>query len=185
MVMRLAEIVLFFKKIRESNQSKFKSNEQTAAPDPLDRNRTHALSAFRTILLMLSLIQSRKRITAKSPNSESVKAELKPLDALAAIAIRKHGVAAVVAKSHDGSEDIQVLASVSSSDQPKELLTSPQPLPSGGLKWIEFVTTRNARTEKDRRMQATQPVLVDPETKIPEILKESQDLLTTYLQHEW
>jgi len=133
---------------------------------------------------MLSLIQSQKRITPTKPQTYEEKAELKPLDALAAIAIRKHGIAAMVAKGYDGSENIQVLASTSSFNRRKELLTPAQP------QHFHILSFRNPRNEDASPRQPTSellPVVVDPGTKIPEALKDCKedDLLTTYLESVW
>jgi hypothetical protein len=176
--MQLRDLLLFFKKPQEPNQSK---------PNSHNSDKRKALRAFRSIALMLSLIQSRNRITGTPRRSHTDKAELRPLDALAAIAIRKHGIAAVVAKTDDGLEDIQVLASFSS-DHDKGLLTLPtqSPLPSGKASKsnLSFLYTRNPRSSQKTPKE---PIIVDPETMVPELFTKcgDKDLFKTYLKHEW
>lgn len=77
-------------------------------------DKTEALLAFRTISTMLSLIQSQD-VSAADGGSKlrNSRKELLILNALAAIAIREHGVAAVVAAPYTGLGDSQVLISVS------------------------------------------------------------------------
>lgn len=179
--MQLKDLLLFFKKPQEPDQ--FKPNSHKS-------DKRKALRAFRSIALMLSLIQSesqRNRITGTPRLSHTDKAELRPLDALAAIAIRKHGVAAVVAKSDDGSENIQVLASFSS-DHDKGLLTLPtqSPLPSGKASKfnLSFLYTWNPRSSQKTPKE---PLIIDPEAMVPELFTkcDKDHLLTTYLKHEW
>lgn len=141
-------------------------------------HKIKVLHAFRTITLMLSLVQSPKQITKINPKSDTDRAGLKPLDALAAIAIRMHGTAAVVAKSDHESEAIEVLASSSSSAR--------HPSPSGKVtsNWINFLTTRNPRRGETN---VKEPTVVDPFTKIPKVLqgKDGKPLLKAYLEHVW
>jgi hypothetical protein len=174
--MQLKDLLLrFLKKTHEPNQSK---------PISHNSDKRKALRAFRSIALMLSLIQSRKQITGTPRRSRTDKAELRPLDALAAIAIRKHGVAAVVAKTDDGSGDIQVLASFSS-DHDKGVLTPPtqSPLPSGKYSFSFLYALNPCSSEKLPK----KPLVVDPKTKVLELfIKCDMDcLLTTYLNHTW
>ena len=96
----LKRLPAFFRSIFEK-----KITADTHQPD-LD-----ALYAFRTIITMLSLIRSEKE-TPKEQVKHGSK-ELKIVDALAAVIIREHGVAAVAAVAPDNSGAIQVFTSVS------------------------------------------------------------------------
>ena len=63
--------------------------------EPSSQPNLEALYAFRTIITMISLIRSEKRIPEEQIKHGS--RALKIVDALAAIIIREHGVAAVAA----------------------------------------------------------------------------------------
>jgi hypothetical protein len=78
--MRFLRLPAIFAKIFE---------KKTQEPDHQDE--LEALYAFRTIITMISLIRSAKRIPKKWIKNGS--RELKVVDALAAIVIREHGVA--------------------------------------------------------------------------------------------
>jgi hypothetical protein len=71
------------------------------------------LLAFRTIIKMLSLIQSGRSSAEMGPiaTGERDCNELRVLDALSAVLVREHEITAVVARPYDGST-IQVFASV-------------------------------------------------------------------------
>jgi hypothetical protein len=140
---------IFKKKIKEINHQ----------PD------LEALYAFRTIITMLSLIRSAKAISNKQ-GRHGFK-ELKIVDALAAIIIREHGVAAVAAEAPDGSGTIQVFTSVSF-----------------------FVAQNPCRTDK-KNLEASSksPSLIDPTQSIPKHLKgnnkSNEQLLDAFLTHDW
>jgi hypothetical protein len=132
-----------------------------------DHQPHDALYAFRTIITMLSLIQSEKRISEERIKRHSSQ-ELKIVDALAAIIIRENGVAAVAANPPDGSGTIQVFTSVS------------------------FWVAQNPREPERKNPEAssTGPFIVDPNINTPEHLKANGitkpcELLDAFLARDW
>jgi hypothetical protein len=124
--------------------------------------------AFRTITTMLSLIHRSGKLNRDLITNDSK--ELRILDALAAIIIRKHGVAATaVAVPHEGSRTIQVLTSVS---HPNSYTIPQSELPS------------------ESGVAESLPIVVDPERTIPQSLRDVRDkpasvLLEAFLAHDW
>jgi hypothetical protein len=120
-----------------------------------------ALYAFRTIITMISLIRSAKRIPEKRFKDGS--RELKIVDALAAIVIREHGVAAVASNPDSGSGRVEVFTSVS------------------------FVLAQNPRKpKKNPEASSTDPFIINPTR--PEHLKSSnkpRELLHAFLTNDW
>ena len=114
------------------------------------------------------------------------------MDALAAIAIREHGIAAAVGRRDDESGTYHILASGAPDfSDPSIPQPQPQPLPvipqvSKVLGNIFLMITRNGRN--DAAMQPTKTAkVIDPSTAVPKELKDSKDdkLLVTYLRHVW
>jgi hypothetical protein len=135
------------------------ANLKTQEPD--HQADLEALYAFRTIITMISLIRSAKRIAKKRIKNGS--RELKVVDALAAIVIREHGVAAVASNPDSGSGRIEIFTSVS------------------------FVLVENPckPIKKIPEASSTDPSIIDP-TGL-EHLKSSKprELLDAFLTHEW
>ena len=166
-----------FKLKFQFNMDKFHLKEAKRA-----RQIPEALSAFRTITTMLSLIQSVWDTAGNVSNADSSdKPELTILDVFAALTIRHHGVVALTAKP-DRSTDFQVLATadLKSGDMNH---SQPSSTPSQSKKrwpW-EIHLTQNPR---DRSVE--RPTVVDPEAQIPKHLKDAgSDLLKSFLTYEW
>jgi hypothetical protein len=126
--------------------------DQSNQPDHPDDSlrKTRALHAFRSITLMLSLINSRrfpKRIESES--TPATRDELKPLDALAAIAIRQHGIAATTAVRNDTSGTLEVLACSDSSSSRLPGPTIPQTSSPTSKKagWKSILLTLNPHSD--------------------------------------
>ena len=150
-----------------------------------DRKKPEALSAFRTITTMLSLIQSVRENTDNISNAESSdKQELTILDAFAALTIRHHGVVALTSKpDHSTTFQVLVTAYLQSGD-----LNLPQhsSTPSHSKKsW--FWNLRLTQNPRDASVE--QPTVVDPEAKVPQHLKDAvrmeSGLLKSFLTYEW
>ena len=159
------------------NMDKFHLKEAKRA-----RQIPEALSAFRTITTMLSLIQSVRDTAGNVSNADSSdKLELTILDVFAALTIRHHGVVALTAKP-DRSTDFQVLATadLKSGDMNH---SQPSSTPSQSKKhwpWKIYLT----QNPRDRSVE--RPTVVDPEAQIPKHLKDAgSDLLKSFLTYEW
>jgi len=112
---------------------------------------------------MLSLIRSEKQIPDERRKHGSQ--ELKIVDALAAIIIREHGVAAVAANP-GGSGQIEVFTTVS------------------------FLVAQNPRKLKKKNPEesSTDPFIVNPTNTIPKHLKgitKPRVLLEAFLTQDW
>jgi hypothetical protein len=86
----------------------------------IPNNPRQAILAFRTITMMLSLIQHPTEITNsgdKIPLTVEQRNELKLLDSLAAVAVRKDEIVAVMGQGRNG-HNIEVLLSVNNVDSP-------------------------------------------------------------------
>jgi hypothetical protein len=185
-------ILGLLKKRKEPEPDHLSQSNQPVQSESIDK--TQFLLAFRTITFMLSLIQSGKRVAKiKIEPTPELKKELKPLDALAAIAIRQHGIAAAtVAMRNDASGTLQVLAS---SDSPSSGPTNPQTSSSTSKiqEWLKiiFLLTLNPRNDRSINHDQEPPdqllKIVDPDTEIPESLRccKESDLLKTYLMDVW
>jgi hypothetical protein len=110
--------------------------------------------AFRTIITMLSFIQSDNRsaahtITGPIATAKENRDELKVLDALTTLLIRGDEVVAVVAKPHEGSAWIdQVIASVT---HPSNTESTFQTKEDNGPFWSHFSIIPNSRKDKIHR----------------------------------
>ena len=158
-----------------------------------------AILAFRTITTMLSMIQSPTEVTktGQKDTSNAQRSQLRVLDALAAVIIREHGVAAVMAKSYDG-DSIQVLTSVNNLE-PALTISQQQQHSEGHTGWNLnlvrwFVTpnprsaTKNPKVGMDSMTTQRKLIaIVDPDKGICNELSTAQrhKLLDTYLQTEW
>jgi hypothetical protein len=113
------------------NELQNKPKQPKSVAQSISDETLEAIHAFRTITTMLSLIQPTKQdnSSGKQPNiAKPLRGELRILDALAALIIRGHGVAAVVSKPKEGSQTEQVLVSVTNLNRTKEQLITLQPL---------------------------------------------------------
>lgn len=190
-----------FKLLRDLLKKPKPSNESNPLEHPVPNNSrslsdTQLLYAFRSIMLMLSLIHSRKRITnTKFETAPDLRKELKTLDALAAIAIRHHGVAtATMAKHNNATATLEVLTIP---DSPFTHFPGPTISQTSSTTkvndWgiMNFLLTLNPRSDCSINKEPTngplRSLIVDPDTKIPERLKlcEESDLLKTYLMNVW
>jgi len=144
---------------------------------------------------MLTLIQSGMEITDSSPEEQGLGYELKLLDALAAIIVRQHEIAAVIAKPDDGSGAIQVLASTTHLDTRNRELTVPQSPGNFINTWWNFLITPNPRNPAKNphslldllttnRQNTTS---VNPESQVPSHLRASEkaQLFSTFLEYDW
>lgn len=147
---------------------------------------------------MLHFIQSKRSPTVLPKLSKENRRDLRALDALSAILIRQHEIAAVVGKPYDGS-NIQVIASVvcpSNTDsllQPDALTTST----SSHSFWSRFTVAPNPRKDKihgrtDSLINTTSlPIFrKDKDLGIPEELitaaaQKNVRLLEIFLKTQW
>jgi hypothetical protein len=184
-----------FLKKEEKEPGHLDQSNQPQHPNHSLSDKTQLLLAFRTITLMLSLIHSSKRITNAKMESTDLRRQLKPLDALAAIAIRQHGIAAAtVAKRNDKLGTLEVLAFSDSScrlpgpaDPQTSSPTSNTPGPWSQLFLLALNPRRDRLINDDKEPPGQSSKIVDPETEIPESLKycKEPDLLKTYLKEVW
>lgn len=166
-----------------------------------------AILAFRTITTMLSLINSPTEITRsgkKGGPSKDERRDLKLLDALAALTVRRHEIVAIMSTGNN-QFGLEVLVSVNNMDP---TLNIPQHSSEShrhrDASWtlktpIRWLITPNPRdharrgNEKDkidsltRTRQETSMTLVDPDTKISQQLSTAtpDNLLKTFLLTEW
>jgi hypothetical protein len=191
-------ITRVFEKV--SNRSMFESTKARKPPRPTS-TKDEDLCAFRTIITMLSYLQSpTMRLTTKmeQPFIEGRK-ELRVLDALSAVLIRQHEITAVVAQSTGGS-NLQVLASVTCPSSVDPLLPpSPGAEPDGQGLWdricANFTVAINPRESKinnniDSLMNLTSlPVIGDHQDRVPkELVTAAQNngpLLDVFLETCW
>jgi hypothetical protein len=173
--------------------------------NPTDSNIS-LRKAFRTIVTMLSLIQSERADESLGLDSPppAVKQQLELLNSFAHLGNRNNDVVAVAAKP-DGLGNLQVIASFHSI-RSRERLIGPQQPPAAGFfsfissTWNSLCFSRNARAQVSSSSAEsptapqtslplpTSPTLVDPETSIPQHLKDCHDssaLLESFLVHEW
>lgn len=161
-----------------------------------------AILAFRTITTILSLIQSGRPTTVSASDSgteqinKNTRHELRVLDALSAVIVRRYEIAAVMTKRYDGSK-IEVLISVNDTSEP--VLTFPQQNQHSGKLpgWLQrFIVTPNPRDPDKNKdnlktdsltTRNTTPRLADPNIGISEALSMADrgNLLKTFLQTEW
>lgn len=205
---------LLNKKIKKKEPGHLDQSNQPEDPDSGSPDldcKTQWLHAFRTITLMLSLIHSRKRnIDTNIESNSNLRKELRPLDALAAIAIRQHGIAAAIAMRDDTSGTLEILTSSDSSSSHLPGPTIPQPSSSASTmsQFLTFLLALNPRSDGGRHSSrsttkgskesanllndenprsSTNAKIVHPDTEIPESLKgcKESDLLKTYLTDVW
>ena len=135
--------------------------------------------------------------------------ELRPLDTLAAIAIRQHGIATAIAMHNNTSETLKILASSSSDSSSSHLpgLTIPQPSSSTSA-FSEFLmflltlnlhrdgghhsswsTTKGSQKSANNKNSAllTNVKIIYPDTEISKSLEDCKksDLLETYFTDVW
>ena len=157
-----------------------------------------AILAFRTITSMLSLIQSPTTTTntGQIKASREQRAELRVLDALSAVVVREHEVAAVMVRPFNGLS-IEVLTSVTGNNFEPALTITQHGQSSTGRNLLRWLISPNPRDHSrnpadkmdslNRTIQDTPMKLVDPTTEISKELsaaKES-DLFSTFLQTQW
>jgi hypothetical protein len=165
----------------------FQSSVPTKAQD---------LLAFRTIILMLSFLQSPTSRLASTRIIGELKDDrttLKVLDALSAILIREHEVTAVMAKPYDGF-NLPIFASVVHPTD-KSLLQSSTKSGSQGFwsRMCDFTIYLNPLTNgnTDSLMNKTPfPIIGDYEDNVPAdlvtaSLKGNESLLDVYLAAYW
>lgn len=175
----------------------------TESPRQSDRSITFdsddAILAFRTITTMLSLIQSPTETTStreKEDFTKDKRRELKILDALSAVAVRRFEIVAVVAKSYNGS-NLEVIASVNNAGPALNIHQQD----SGSLaalktsfQWFITPNPRNADRKSNRKIKEDSlttrkqhMTLVEPHTQISEKLSKanSDNLLDVFLENEW
>lgn len=152
------------------------------------------LKAFRTITMMLSSMQSQSQASIESTTRPEIakkdRNDLKLLDALSTILIRRHEIVAVVAKPFDGSK-LQVIASVAHPSN-TELFSQPD---DDQRFWSRFITAANPRLDKihkrdDSLINSTSTPLIRPDD-ISENLRTAAHshgtsrLLKIFLETEW
>ena len=151
----------------------------------------HSIKAFRTIITMLRFIPSAREMTVvyRKPGRGVEDKELKLLNALATLLVRRNEVAAVAVTNYDGeSGDIQVIAChQSSSDSPSGELTVPQTALSSSISMFwNFRATLNPRKDNDKYGSDHLDIL-DPKDEIPSDLLETKDVdrIRTYCYVKW
>jgi hypothetical protein len=147
------------------------------------------LLAFRTIITMLSYIQSSNNESATPGplGANEDRKELRVLDALSTLLIRQHEITAVVARPYDGFK-LQVFASIAHSSNAEPLLQ-----PSGLWSWAfnNYTVATNPRNSKinnhnDSLMNQTSlPYIGDHQDKIPSDLVNADKVLPIYLKNYW
>ena len=178
-------------------------NHQSDSQEFEESDKIQALLAFRTIITMLSLIQSERDTengVAKQVSSQE-KRDLRILDALAAISVRRNDVVAVAAQ-HDKSGNVQVILSVHFVQAGLTITRKPNPSigPTAFEKLWRFLVARNPRAMKPSLAAAStatnsaaspSPIItepLDPESSVPQHLKECDPgpkLLEAFLCSEW
>jgi hypothetical protein len=142
--------------------------------------------AFRTITTLLSVFQPH---TPSNPqtHSKTEHDELMVLDALAALLVRQHEVAAVISTGNDGS-GVQVLASVVRIDNSGPIFTDILPQST------QWVASMNPRANPPKKNYPVDPSLTSfdvslevPDGQIPaELLTEKdKNLLDAFLETQW
>jgi hypothetical protein len=137
--------------------------------------------AFRTITTLLSLIQCPSESTKVEPLhiSKLERKELRVLDSLAALLIREHEKAAVMAKPFDG-KSIQV-TSVVNLNHPRPAVTA------NGFKAIRLNSRFSPPLFPEDEADAMQ--VVDPNDRVDQKLLEHKDdpdkLLNSFLLTQW
>ena len=167
-----------------------------------------AILAFRTITTILSLIQNPteiitkeittnlKEVTAADSEKKDLKCQLRVLDALSAVTVRRHEVVAAVAKPYNGI-GLEVLTSVNKLEPALNMISesqheSPGPSRSNWLRWLISPNPRDPKKNKKSKgdsMTTMYPriTLVDPNQMISTELSQASedDLLNIFLRTEW
>jgi hypothetical protein len=168
-----------------ASSSKQNTNEIGAKESKFDiQAKNEALSAFRTITTMLSLIHSTTDFAGDRPKLQPrEKALLKLLNAFAAVLVRNQGVVAVTARNYDVSGKVEVLASYVGAIG-ESLIISQPPATDRLINTLRSVfISQNARDLTVIKQQE-----VDPGTSVPAYLKgilNPSELLTTFLTRTW
>lgn len=194
---RLASKLSLKKQPSNKNLNDSKSSG-LAKSNTADSDVSEAILAFRTITTMLSLIQSPSKVTNAGRNEPSAlqRYDLRVLDALSAIVVREHEIAAVMAKPYDGT-DVQVFASVEAFEPALTIPHQYQPSDSkdsivwNPLNW--FMVTPNPRSPKKNKKDKIDSLttwrevvkVVEPIPDIAESDKKGEDLLDTFLKKQW
>ena len=166
--------------------------------------KADAILAFRTITTMLALIQAPIKLTDSQEVviSQDEHRELKVLDALAAVAVRRHEIVAAMAKDYKGSQ-AEVLVSVNNVGPALNISQhSENPALAGrkfssklALRWLIAPNPRDQDRKKNQNLKMDSLIrpkdacmtFVDPNTTISEELFRAtpEKLLDTFLQTEW
>jgi hypothetical protein len=170
--------------------SKEQSKEQ---PD----DNLELIYAFRTISTMLRLIQCgteldfKPEITDTDLSDETQRKELRILDALSSVIVRRHEIAAVVVTIDSGT--IEVLVSyIKPSNKIKLITPQRNGVISSILKYLVTPNPRdpsakgNAGDPRDSMTTVrTKLAVVDPEFEGANKDSDPKDLLETYLREHW
>lgn len=158
------------------------------------KKRLLAIMAFRTIITMLSIIPSERVMTVIDRRSGrgAEDKELKLLNALATLLVRRNEVAAVAVIEHDnGSGVIQAVACYHhvSIDSPSGDLTIPQPAKRFGI-FGSFLAAINPRKDTPIPNRVSDhPSIIDPkhDSDIPSDLHDTEDMerIRTYCYDRW
>jgi hypothetical protein len=155
--------------------------------DDSDDEKSTSIKAFRTIITMVHFIPSFRKLimTELNPQSSEEVQELKVLNGLATLLVRRSEVAAVVATKHgDGSGVVQVIACLHCDSSSAEL-TIPQPASTSSI-LSNFLAVFNPR--KDTLvLESNIPVITDPKTSIPSDIRNTEDIerIRTYIYDNW
>jgi hypothetical protein len=180
-----------------SSRSDMPATDRTDnSPEP-SPTKANDLLAFRTIITMLSHIQSPNNESTSTGPIATVKEdrdELRVLDALSAMLSRQHEITAVVAKPYYDS-DLQVFVSTTYRSN-AEPLFQPGAEPNFWSRVWNFTTITNPRVTQvnghtDSLMNQTPlPYIGDHQDKIPEELvtaaaAKNSPLLDIFLENNW
>lgn len=184
--------------LKKSNNSQLNESSRLEAKPDTANDKAHL--AFRTIVTMLSLIQSPTEVTntGRKDISDKQRRDLRVLDALSAVIVREHEVAAVMAKRYDGAS-VEVFASVSNLEPahiiPQQSQHSERSLLS--VLFRQFIISPNPRNPKTNRKDVEDSLttnsslmtIVDPRPENIEVyqpfLDSGEGLLDVFLQTQW
>jgi hypothetical protein len=173
------------KKSKGHTESNLPGEESVTDSSESEQAKLHSIKAFRTITTMLNLIPSEHVVTVvdrKTAGGDDDK-ELKLLNALATLLVRRNEVAAVAVTEHDVSGAIQVIACFHIS--PSDELTIPQPDSSSRiLKFKNFLATINPRKDTPLYM-SDRPSIRNPDVPLPVQEAEDIKLIQTYCYNNW
>lgn len=198
---KLVSILNLTKSPTSSNPQLNESSGQ-AKPNTVEDDAHEALLAFRTITTMLSLIQSPTEVTntGQKDISRVQRHDLRVLDALSAVIVREHEVAAVMAKPYNGAS-VEVFASVNNLEPPHIIPQQSQHARDLFSLFRQFIITPNPRDPSTKSnlndevdsltTQRTFMTVVDPNPGIiaehyqPSIPGSGEGLLDMFLQFRW